>query len=129
MKLFITTDSNWEAKIEKVADALYDTGYVSFFEQQNYGTSLNGISIVLMCRDKNLNFKQRIRFIRNEKIIYMDLMFNIDEFLNISQGEREKIVVNKIIEEVPKIVAKYKLADFNLTKFNKNLNKWMTKIL
>ena len=49
--------------------------------------------------------------------------------MEIDQKEREKIVIEKIINEVPAILAKYKLTDFNLEKFEIDLKKWMKKIL
>ena len=129
MRLFITCDSWWEAKVDKVLDTLHDTGYIRYFLMQNYGSSLDCVGIVLMCRDPNLNFKQRIRFARKEKTIYLDIMLDLNQFLVISQKERERIIVEKLISEVPPIIAKYKLADFNLAKFETDLKFWMSKIL
>jgi len=129
MKLFLTSDSDWEVKINKITTRLYDTGYTFFFEKQEYGNSLDCVAIVLMCQDPSLNLQQRIRFSRKERTIYMDIMLDFDELIKIDQNAREKVVVEKLIEEVPVIIRKYKLVDFNLLRFEKDLRKWMSKML
>jgi len=100
-----------------------------FFEKQEYGNSLDCVAIVLMCQDPSLNLQQRIRFSRKERTIYMDIMLDFDELIKIDQNAREKVVVEKLIEEVPVIIRKYKLVDFNLLRFEKDLRKWMSKML
>ena len=129
MRLFLTCDSFWEAKVDKVLDALYQTGYKRFFDEQNYGTSLDCVAVVLMCQNPNLNLKQRIRLSKKEKTLYLDIMLDLSHFLEIAQNEREKIIVDKLIAEIPSIITKYKLEDFNLAKFEEDLKNWMSKIL
>jgi len=129
MKLFLTSDSDWEAKINRITNQLYDTGYTRFFEEQYYGSSLDCVAIVLMCQDPSLNLKQRIRLSKKEKTIYMDIMLDLNQFLQIDQNEREEIVVEKLITEVPAVVKKYKLEDFDILKFESDLKRWMIKIL
>lgn len=125
----ILADFYWEVHIDKVLDLLSDTGYRRYFSEQDYGTSLDGITVVLMCQDPNLNLKQRIRLSKKEKKIYLDIMLDLPRFLDIAQKEREKIIVDKLIAEIPPIITKYKLEDFNLTKFETDLKNWMSKIL
>jgi len=128
MRLFITCDSFWEAKVDKVLDALYETGYKSFFDKQDYGSSLDCIAVVLMCQDPNLKLKQRIRLSKKEKTLYIDIMLDLNLFIEITQEDREKITVEKLISEIPPIIAKYKLQDFNLEKFKKDLSIWVRGI-
>jgi|LakMenEpi03Aug12_release.lakeMendotaPanAssembly.Ray.scaffolds.fasta_scaffold587122_2 hypothetical protein len=129
MRFFITCDSFWEAQVDKVIDRIDDTGYKRYFSEQDYGTSLDGITVVLMCQAPNLNLKQRIRLSKKEKKIYLDIMLDLPHFLEIAQKEREKIIVDKLIAEIPSIITKYKLEDFNLMKFETDLKNWMSKIL
>jgi len=129
MRFFITCDSFWEAQVDKVIDRIDDTGYKRYFSEQDYGTSLEGITVVLMCQNPNLNLKQRIRLSKKEKKIYLDLMLDLPQFIEITQKEREKIIVDKLITEIPPIITKYKLEDFNLVKFEIDLKNWMSKIL
>ena len=129
MRFFITCDSFWEAQVDKVIDRIDDTGYKRYFSEQDYGFSLEGLTVVLMCQNPNLNPKQRIRFSKKEKKLYLDIMLDLPYFLEITQKEREKIIVGKLISEIPSIIAKYKLEDFNLVKFETDLQNWMSKIL
>ena len=129
MEFFITYDASWEAKIDKVLNALDETRYKAVFQKRKYGDVIDGIAIVLMCRNTNLKFKQRIRYSRIQKTIYMDLMLNLDQFILIEQKERTRIVADKLIKEVPVIIAKYKLKDFDLSKFKVDLNKCFGKLI
>ncbi|HMT54766.1 MAG TPA: hypothetical protein PKD16_16945 [Saprospiraceae bacterium] len=129
MRFFITCDSFWEAQVDKVIDRIDDTGYKRYFSEQDYGTSLDGITVVLMCQAPNLNLKQRIRLSKKEKKIYLDIMLDLPHFLEIAQKDKEKIIVDKLIAEIPPIITKYKLEDFNLAKFETDLENWMSKIL
>ncbi len=56
-------------------------------------------------------------------------MLDLPHFVEVSQKEREKMIVNKLIAEIPPIITKYRLEDFNLVKFETDLKNWMTKIL
>jgi len=129
MRLFITCDINWESRVNWVLDTLYESGYVSFFEEQIYGSAIDSIVVVVMCRNPDLNFKQRIRFSKKEKKLYLDIMLDFKYFVKINQKEREQIVVNKLITEVPLIISKYKFKDFNLPKFEIDFRNQMSKIL
>lgn len=125
----ILADFYWEAQIDKVLDALSNVGYRKYFSEQDYGTSLEGLTVVLMCQDPNLNLKQRIRLSKKERKIYLDIMLGLPHIIDITQKEREKIIVGKLIAEIPPIIAKYKLDDFDLVKFETDLKIWMSKVL
>lgn len=56
-------------------------------------------------------------------------MLDLPHFLEIAQKDKEKIIVDKLIAEIPPIITKYKLEDFNLAKFETDLENWMSKIL
>lgn len=121
MRLNILCDADWESKVDKVLDTLSDSGYRRFFEEQNYGKELEGVTIVLMCQSPLLNLKQRIRHSKKEKKLYIDIMLDLPKFKEIQQIERENIVIDKIIKEIPPIISKYKFLDFDLPKFEKDL--------
>ncbi|RDI13194.1 hypothetical protein [Flavobacterium sp. AG291] len=129
MRVNILCDIYWESRVDWVTHALSDAGYRNFFDEQDYGSSINNLVIIMMCRDSYLNFKQRIRFSKKEKTLYMDIMLDLDQFMKIAQKEREEIVVDKLISEVPLIIAKYKFKDFNLLAFEKDFKIQMSKIL
>lgn len=129
MRFFITSDSYWEAKVESVIDAIDETGYKQFFSEQNYGSSLEGITVVLMCQDPNLELKQRIRYSKKEKKIYLDIMLDLNQILSLDQKSKKRIIAQKLISEIPPIISKYKLDDFNLDKFKNDLQIRISKIL
>ena len=129
MRFLLTYDANWEAKIDVVLTRLGETGFKTMFEKKNYGASVEVIGIVLMCRNPSLNFKQRIRYVKAEKELYLDIMLDFYQFEKIEQTERNKIVAEKLIKEVPIIIAKYKFKDFDLPKFEADLTKCFKKVL
>ena len=129
MRLFITCDIFWESKVDKVLDRLDESGYVEHFEVQNYGSSMLGIVVVLMCQGAELELKRRIRFLKKDKTLYMDIMLDLKHFLVMSQKEREEVVIEKLISEIPAVINSYKLKDFDLQRFEGELQEWMNKIL
>ncbi len=122
MIINILADFYWETKIDKVLDFLSNTGYRRFFEDKNYGSSLGGIVVGLMCHEPSLNLKQRIRLSKKEKIIYVDIMLDYTLFMKIDQNKRNEIVISKIKNEIPPIISKYKFEDFDLLRFENDLN-------
>lgn len=129
MKFNLLADTNWESRVDKALDNISDLEYRRFFEKKDYGSSLDAFVVVFMCRDPYLNFKQRIRFSRKDRTIYMDIMLDFNQFVIISPDERERIMVEKMFSEIPPIIAKYKLPDFDLPRFEKDLRRIMSKIL
>lgn len=129
MRLFITCDIAIETKVDKARDAICDTEFRRFFDEKTYGTSIEGISLFLMCRAPYLKFKQRIRFLKKEKKLYMDIMLDYNQFINVEQAVRNRIVVEKLIIEVPQIIAKYKFKDFDLPEFEKDFKRFLKKAI
>ena len=78
----------------------------------------------MMCRDPIWNFKQRIRFVKKENCLYMDLMLDLDVMSRAEPETRKRIVGEKIVTEVPRIVAKKKFKDFDLLRFSADLREW-----
>jgi hypothetical protein len=128
MRLNILCDADSEAKVDKVLHYLSGIEYRRFFEERNYGNTIVGVTLVLMCQDSQLKLKQRIRFSKKEKKLYIDLMLDLLQFKQIDQVQRNKIVTDKIINQVPSIIAKYKFADFELTQFESDLKKIFKQI-
>lgn len=125
----ILADFYWESGVDKVLDRLSAIEYRRFFVEQCYGSSLEGITVVLMCQNPDLNLKQRIRFSKKEKKIYLDLMLDLNQFLLIDQRQKERVAAEKLIKEIPVIISKYKLDDFNLSKFELDLKKALSVLL
>lgn len=128
MRFNILSDADWDSKIDKVLDTFSDFGYRRLFEEKNYGDSLYGITVVFMCRNTEYNFKQRIKYSKKEKKIYLDIMLDLNQFKQIEQREKERIVAQKLISEIPPIISKYKFTDFDLPSFEADLKKMLIKI-
>ena len=129
MRFNILCDADWDSKVDKVLDDFSDFGYRKIFEENNYGNSLTGITVIFICRDTKYNFKQRIRKSKKEKKIYLDIMLDLDQFMQIEQREKERIIAKKLISEVIPIIAKYKFNDFNIEKFETDIKKSFSKFL
>jgi GGDEF domain-containing protein len=128
MRFNLLSDADWDSKIDKVLDTFSDFGYRRFFEEKNYGNSLDGITVVFMCRNPEHNFKQRIKHSKAEKKVYLDIMLDLNQFKQIEQRERERIVAQKLISEIPPIIDRYKFNDFDLPNFEIDLRKLLKKI-
>ena len=125
MRFNLTCDINHDSGIDKVMFRFSDLGLKPYFEERNYGDTLAGITIVLMCRDTKLNFKQRIRHAKKEKKLYMDIMLNYDQIVLLNQIQRERIVAEKMLTELPAVLRKYKFAQFDVAQFEADLGSWM----
>ena len=107
---------------------IHDLGIKDFFAAKDYGTSIVGVSVFLICRDPSYNFKQRIRYLKKEQKLSLDIMLDLNEFKLIDQTEREKIVAGKLVKEITPVIAKYKFADFDLIRFETDLKGWFKRI-
>lgn len=117
MRVNMLGDIDWESKVDKVLDAFSDIGYRSYFQEREYGAELIGVTMILMCQDPDLNLKQRIRLSKKEKKIYIDIMLNLPEMKQSDQPTRNRIVQQKLLAEVPAIIRKYKLKEFDTERF------------
>lgn len=124
MHVRVTGDTNAESGVGEVV------GEVSgplrqYFLGREYGEGLLGVVVVLMCRDSQLKFKQRIRLSKKEKKLYMDIMLQSEEMTKLSMDSRRRAVSERITTEVPQIVARYVLPRFDSKRFVSDLTEWM----
>lgn len=126
-KIFILCDANQETGIIEAKHSFSSNEFYKFIEKQDYGSSLKGLSIIFMCRSPNLEFKQRIRHSKKEQVLYMDIMLDYHEFVAMTHEQRVTALCEKLLEEMPPIVRKYKFKDFDLDKLVDNLNTWFSE--
>jgi hypothetical protein len=117
MRFNILGDIEWESKLDSVLDWLTSCEYRDFFQARDYGDGLSGISAFLICRKPELNFKRRIRFSRNEKKIYLDIMFDYSATVAATADERRMKVLEELLREVPAVIRKYKIPNFDADRF------------
>jgi hypothetical protein len=125
MKLNILCDAHWESGLENISKELSSTGYRQAFASRDYGSDLNGIVIILMCRDPSLNFKQRIRLAKKEKILYLDIMLELDQMRQAKHEARKRIVAVRLAADVPAVLSKYQLANFDRIRFLEDFKSWL----
>jgi hypothetical protein len=125
-----TSDASSETKIQEVTHALIDLGFEEYFEEKQYDDTNLEIFVILMCRDPYLKFKQRIRLAKQENTLYLDIMLDYYEMRDTDTDGRKKIVAEKLVVEIPEIIAKYnkkKTFDFDLNRFTADLKDWFVQ--
>ncbi len=118
MKVRVLSDANWEAKINHATRTL---SLPSYFEQLNYGAGLASLVVVLMCRNPELHHRQRIRFERSTRTLYLDVMFDLSEMTRLDHAGRRKVIAERVLAEVARILAARKLAEFDTAAFASDL--------
>jgi hypothetical protein len=123
MRFSILSDADDETGLHEI---VYEVNgpIGNFFTNRFYDDSGIEMAIILMGRDPRWDFKQRIRFVKKENCLYMDLMFDWNMVVESDHTARKEIVAEKIVTEVPQIIAKYKFKDFDLPRFTKDLREW-----
>ncbi len=124
MKFGVTSDANSESGLDEVSRAKNAQGFEEYFADRFYDDSGIEMFVVLMCRDPRWNFKQRIRFVKKDNCLYMDVMLDLNVMSRADSATRKRIVGEKIVNEVPQIVAKKKFKDFDLKRFSSDLREW-----
>lgn len=119
MRVRITSDSNWEAKLDH---AMKPLALGSVFESRDYGDDLNTLCLVLMCRDEDLKFKRRVRYVRDERKLYLDVMLRLSEFVVASHAERRRMLADALKIDVPEALEKRKFKHFNFSEFKSDLS-------
>ena len=117
MRFNLLSDTDWEAKVDRTLDELSDLGYRAYFESRNYGSSLSAVTVVFVCQDPGLNLKRRMRLVKKEKKLYMDIMLNLAEMKTADPEDGKRIVADRLITEVPAVIAKYRFDDFDSATF------------
>lgn len=128
MRIKILGDFEHRSGVEAVTDWLSRRGYWEAFAN-DYGEGLWTISMFLICRNPELNFKQRIRHQKKEKALYIDIMLPLEKFVNATLEERKKKVLEAMLGDVPQIFRKYKFADFDTELFISDFNEYFSGLL
>ena len=124
MKFFVTYDANIESGLIDLLNKMNDEGFYDYFAEKFYDDSGIEIVVILMCRSPYLKFKQRIRFSKKENRLYTDIMLGYEHMTTTATAGRKRYVAEKLINEVPQIIAKYKFRDFDLKRFSSDLSHW-----
>lgn len=124
MRVFITCDSYFTSGIGEIVDSIGGST-LKHFSAKDYGTGLLGLVVVLMCQDPAYNLKRRIRLSKKDKKLYMDIMLDLPFMVSATPNERQREVVQRLYDEVPNILAKYKIEDFDKVGFIEDFHSWI----
>lgn len=124
MRFSVLSDADGETGLHEIGDEMNRPPMDNFFTHRFYDDSAIEMCVILMGRDPHWNFKQRIRFVKKENCLYMDMMFDWNVMVSSDHATRKRIVGKKIADDVSQIVAKYKFKDFDLPRFSSDLREW-----
>ena len=127
MHLRITCDANADSGVGQVVDAMSGPTRRHFLAK-HYGVGLSGIVVVLMCRDPERNFQPRLRFAQREKAVYLDVMLDLTQMRQVNHEARMQIIRERLVEEIPIVVCKYSIVDFDEKRLAADLKSWMAEI-
>ena len=97
------------------------------FIAQDYGADLAGIAIVLMCQSSSLNLKQRVKFVKNDRRLFVDVMLNLDEMCRLSPEDRKQAIGVRIVASLREVLRKYAFAQFDAERFLNDFTQWWSK--
>ena len=121
MHFFLTADCNWESKRDH---ATRNLELREFFQDRSYGDDIaGGIYVVLMCRDPDLKFKQRIRFSKKDQSLSMDVMLDLPFFVSATHAQRREAVARQLLSDIPRVIDKYKFKNFDLATLSNDLGE------
>ncbi len=81
-----------------------------------------------MCREPSLSFKQRIHFAKKERTLFLDIMLDLNQMQRADDNIRRKTVIERLAEEVPLILDKYTIPDFDKARFVGDMKSWLIDI-
>ena len=122
----ITSDANQESGIGPVVDKLSGPTR-AHFQSIDYGPGLQKIVVVLMCRNPEYDFKKRIRFLKNDQTLYMDVMLDLVEMVSLNHEERFLRVFKKLENDISEVLIKYNFSGFDRQRFVNDLCEWLNK--
>ncbi len=128
MRIDLLGDIDWESRVDKVLYELSSSNYKGLFEDRNYGNGLTSITVIFMCQSQNLGLKRRMRFIKKEKALFMDIMLDLDTMKKASQELRKGLILRALAEEIPAVLEKYSIPEFDKVGFVLDLRAWLNGV-
>lgn len=123
-KFQLLSDTDSESGILIAKQQITSNGFNKYITSENYGSDLNGIVVILMCRKPEIVFKKRLRLSKKEKVLYMDIMLDYDLFNNMTFEQRITQICKTLLVELSQVLKKYKFQDFKSNELIKKLENW-----
>jgi hypothetical protein len=124
MNVNILADFNWESKLDHVMRVVDLRGIAG-----DFGTGLQKILICLMCRDPELEFKQRARHTRADAMLAIDVMLDLPFFISATHVQRRAKVAEQIGIQMRAVFVKKRIKDFDADAFLECLDAVLTEQL
>jgi hypothetical protein len=125
MRFMITSDANQESGVGEVVYDVCGPTHQHFLPR-DYGSGLPQLGVVLMCRDPLFNFKRRVRFSKKDQALYMDVMLHLPDMIPLTHDERRRVIVQRLLFEIPEVLTKYAFRDFDQPRFESDLRAWFS---
>jgi len=123
-KFQLLSDTDSESGILIAKQQITSNGFNKYITSENYGSDLNGIVVILMCRKPEIVFKKRLRLSKKEKVLYMDIMLDHDLFNNMTFEQRITQICKTLLVELSQVLKKYKFQDFKSDELIKKSENW-----
>src|SRR5437868_6163106 len=95
-----------------------------FFIRKDYGPDVAGVCVVLMCQRASLNLKQRVRFYKKDRQLYLDVMFDLAEMEGLDPDGRMLAVGQNVAAVTRATLAKYAFEQFDAERFLADFEQW-----
>jgi hypothetical protein len=95
------------------------------FQERHYGSGIEALVIILVCHELSSSLKRRMRFTKKNKLLGFDIMLDYDEMKRLDQAARKQKVIGQILTEMPKILKKYAISDFDEQRFVEDFARWL----
>jgi len=125
MKLNILSDTNSESRVAEALDALPLLELRRYVAERDYGQGLACLLIGIICRNPTLNLKPRVRFTKKDKTLSMDVMLHLPDMMALDDLGRTRVIAQYLSDEVPAVISKYAIQDFDSARFLADFEKWI----
>ncbi|MES2948430.1 MAG: hypothetical protein V4858_07805 [Pseudomonadota bacterium] len=118
MRISVTSDINWESKVDHATKVVELRPH---FEDREYGPGLSALVVVLNCRDSEFEHKQRIRHIKATNTLYVDVMLDLPFFVLATHVARRSEIFLQVKTQLRQVLAKRNISQFNSELFLSDL--------
>ncbi|TNL47259.1 hypothetical protein [Acinetobacter bereziniae] len=105
-KFQLLSDTDSESGILFAKQKITSNGFNKYITSENYGSDLNGVVIILVCRKPEIILKKRLRLSKKEKMLYMDIMLDYDLFNNMEFEQRVTQICKMLLVELSQVLKK-----------------------
>jgi hypothetical protein len=128
MQFLVGREATVESGLIPIPQLMTRAGIFDYFRNKGYGESIGLIVVMLWCREPEFASKPHIRYMKATKALNIDIQFDQAKTESMETDQRHRFVAQKLLTEVPRIIAKYKFPDFDLPRFENDLKEFFNKL-